>query len=123
MTYPKHEAVEVPDPGPVLQEVEAVDLLPVTLVDEELKPSLPGETETAVVLILSVDDGLLRHQIVWERFVTASDEWLKCSCVQVEVVDAEDSPDRSRIASAFRSSVSIWKCGCPSPGAMMCTGC
>jgi len=37
----KHEAVEVPDPGQVLQEVEEVDLLQVTLADEELNPSLP----------------------------------------------------------------------------------
>ena len=72
MTDPKHEAVEVPDPCPVLQEGEEVDLLPVTQADEDLNPLLPGETETAVVLILSVDDGLLRHQIMWERFVAAS---------------------------------------------------
>ena len=41
MTDSKNEGAEVFDRGPVFLEVEEVDLLPATLADEEVNPSLP----------------------------------------------------------------------------------
>jgi len=48
MTDSKNEGAEVFDRGPVFLEVEEVDLLPATLADEELNPSLPVVVEEVV---------------------------------------------------------------------------